>query len=150
MYSPPRPRNAGPGNDATTAPPPFAENPLEPAKATTTSAGTSPESATFQGKGAGGTAADGTVADGTVADGTVADGTAAEGAAADGTAAEGAAADGTAPEGAAADRSPRLPRRKPNARLPKGVAPTDASTPAHHGADEVLLKRIRTALRALR
>jgi hypothetical protein len=48
------------------------------------------------------------------------------------------------------DRLPRLPRRKPNARLPKGVAPADANTPVHHGADEVLLKRIRTALRALR
>jgi hypothetical protein len=54
------------------------------------------------------------------------------------------------PSGSGPDRPPRLPRRKPNARLPKGVAPADANTPAHHGADEVLLKRIRTALRALR
>jgi hypothetical protein len=52
--------------------------------------------------------------------------------------------------GAGPDRPPRLPRRKPNARLPKGIAPADANTPVHHGADEVLLKRIRTALRALR
>jgi hypothetical protein len=51
--------------------------------------------------------------------------------------------------GAGPDRPPRLPRRKPNARLPKGVAPADANTPAHHGADEILLKRICTALRAL-
>jgi hypothetical protein len=51
---------------------------------------------------------------------------------------------------AAPDRPPRLARRKPNAHLPKGVAPADANTPTHHGTDEVLLKRIRTALRALR
>jgi hypothetical protein len=48
------------------------------------------------------------------------------------------------------DRPPRLARRKPNAHLPKGVAPADADTPTHQGTDEVLLKRIRTALRALR
>jgi hypothetical protein len=45
---------------------------------------------------------------------------------------------------------PRLARRKPNAHLPKGVAPADGNTPTHQGTDEVLLKRIRTALRALR
>ena len=45
-------------------------------------------------------------------------------------------------------RPPRLARRKPGAKLPKelvGEAP-----PVHQGTDEVLLKRIRTALRALR
>ncbi|WP_306211960.1 ADAM 12 protein [Actinoplanes sp. RD1] len=45
-------------------------------------------------------------------------------------------------------RPPRLARRKPGARLPKEIA---AEPPEPHpGADEVLLKRIRTALRALR
>ncbi|GLZ01326.1 DUF4388 domain-containing protein [Actinoplanes sp. NBRC 103695] len=45
-------------------------------------------------------------------------------------------------------RPPRLARRKPGAKLPKDLAgepPMDVP-----GADEVLLKRIRTALRALR
>ena len=43
---------------------------------------------------------------------------------------------------------PRLARRKPGAKLPREVA---AEPPAPHpGTDEVLLKRIRTALRALR
>ncbi|HEY7272060.1 MAG TPA: DUF4388 domain-containing protein [Actinoplanes sp.] len=45
-------------------------------------------------------------------------------------------------------RPPRLARRKPGAKLPKDM-PAD-SPPVHSGADEVLLKRIRTALRALR
>jgi hypothetical protein len=45
-------------------------------------------------------------------------------------------------------RPARLARRKPGARLPKDVAADDV--PAHTGTDEVLLKRIRTALRALR
>ncbi|WP_433793898.1 DUF4388 domain-containing protein [Actinoplanes sp. CA-252034] len=45
-------------------------------------------------------------------------------------------------------RPPRLARRKPGAKLPKEMA--GESPPAHPGADEVLLKRIRTALRALR
>jgi hypothetical protein len=45
-------------------------------------------------------------------------------------------------------RPPRLARRKPGAKLPKDVPPE--SPPVHSGADEVLLKRIRTALRALR
>jgi hypothetical protein len=61
-----------------------------------------------------------------------------------------AAATTTASSGNGPARPPRLPRRKPNARLPKGVAPADGNTAVHHGADEVLLKRIRTALRALR
>ncbi len=43
---------------------------------------------------------------------------------------------------------PRLARRKPGAKLPKEVAAEPP--PPHPGADEVLLKRIRTALRALR
>jgi hypothetical protein len=43
---------------------------------------------------------------------------------------------------------PRLTRRKPGAKLPKDV-PAE-TTPVPSGADEVLLKRIRTALRALR
>ncbi|MBL7256189.1 DUF4388 domain-containing protein [Paractinoplanes lichenicola] len=43
---------------------------------------------------------------------------------------------------------PRLARRKPGARLPKEVA--GEPPPVHQGTDEVLLKRIRTALRALR
>ncbi|GIM88985.1 DUF4388 domain-containing protein [Paractinoplanes toevensis] len=45
-------------------------------------------------------------------------------------------------------RPPRLARRKPGAKLPKEVASEPA--PVHPGTDEVLLKRIRTALRALR
>jgi hypothetical protein len=45
-------------------------------------------------------------------------------------------------------RPPRLARRKPGAKLPKDLA-TEAP-PIHTGTDEVLLKRIRTALRALR
>jgi Domain of unknown function (DUF4388) len=44
-------------------------------------------------------------------------------------------------------RPPRLARRKPGAKLPKDMPP---DAPVHSGADEVLLKRIRTALRALR
>ncbi|WP_433828911.1 DUF4388 domain-containing protein [Actinoplanes sp. CA-015351] len=44
---------------------------------------------------------------------------------------------------------PRLARRKPGAKLPKEIAATE-SPPVHQGTDEVLLKRIRTALRALR
>jgi hypothetical protein len=44
-------------------------------------------------------------------------------------------------------RPPRLVRRKPGAKLPKDMPP---DAPVHSGADEVLLKRIRTALRALR
>jgi hypothetical protein len=44
-------------------------------------------------------------------------------------------------------RPPRLARRKPGAKLPKEMPP---DAPVHSGADEVLLKRIRTALRALR
>jgi len=47
-----------------------------------------------------------------------------------------------------AERPPRLARRKPGARLPKEIAAEPA--PVHPGTDEVLLKRIRTALRALR
>jgi hypothetical protein len=46
------------------------------------------------------------------------------------------------------NRLPRLARRKPGAKLPKEMA--GESPPVHQGADEVLLKRIRTALRALR
>jgi hypothetical protein len=45
-------------------------------------------------------------------------------------------------------RPPRLARRKPGAKLPKDLAAD--GPPAHPGTDEVLLKRIRTALRALR
>ena len=45
-------------------------------------------------------------------------------------------------------RPPRLARRKPGAKLPKDVAADEP--PARTGTDEVLLKRIRTALRALR
>jgi hypothetical protein len=45
-------------------------------------------------------------------------------------------------------RPPRLARRKPGAKLPKDM-PAE-NPPVHSGADEVLLKRIRTALRALR
>jgi hypothetical protein len=46
------------------------------------------------------------------------------------------------------NRLPRLARRKPGAKLPKEFA--GESPPVHQGTDEVLLKRIRTALRALR
>jgi hypothetical protein len=60
-----------------------------------------------------------------------------------------------APSSPAADESngtvyrpPRLARRKPGAKLPKEVA--GEPPPPHPGTDEVLLKRIRTALRALR
>jgi hypothetical protein len=42
----------------------------------------------------------------------------------------------------------RLARRKPGAKLPREVA--GEPVPVHQGTDEVLLKRIRTALRALR
>jgi hypothetical protein len=45
-------------------------------------------------------------------------------------------------------RAPKLARRKPGAKLPKEVAADQTQT--HPGTDEVLLKRIRTALRALR
>jgi hypothetical protein len=45
-------------------------------------------------------------------------------------------------------RTPRLARRKPGAKLPKDLAAEPP--PVHTGTDEVLLKRIRTALRALR
>jgi hypothetical protein len=45
-------------------------------------------------------------------------------------------------------RPPPLARRKPGARLPTDLAADEA--PAHTGTDEVLLTRIRTALRALR
>jgi hypothetical protein len=45
-------------------------------------------------------------------------------------------------------RPPRLARRKPGAKLPKELA--GEAPPPHPGTDEVLLKRIRTALRALR
>ena len=45
-------------------------------------------------------------------------------------------------------RPPRLARRKPGAKLPKDLA--GEPPPVHTGTDEVLLKRIRTALRALR
>ncbi|GIF26355.1 hypothetical protein BJ973_005715 [Actinoplanes tereljensis] len=45
-------------------------------------------------------------------------------------------------------RPPRLARRKPGAKLPKEVAAEPAQI--HPGTDEVLLKRIRTALRGLR
>ncbi|GAA3961406.1 DUF4388 domain-containing protein [Actinoplanes auranticolor] len=44
--------------------------------------------------------------------------------------------------------APRLARRKPGAKLPKEVAADTGQM--HTGTDEVLLKRIRTALRALR
>jgi hypothetical protein len=46
-------------------------------------------------------------------------------------------------------RPPRLARRKPGAKLPKDVA-ADTGPPAGPSTDDVLLKRIRTALRALR
>ncbi len=46
------------------------------------------------------------------------------------------------------DRQPRLARRKPGAKLPKDVAADTGHL--HPGTDEVLLKRIRTALKALR
>ena len=45
-------------------------------------------------------------------------------------------------------RPPRLARRKPGAKLPKELV--GEPPPVHQGTDEVLLKRIRTALRALR
>ena len=45
-------------------------------------------------------------------------------------------------------RAPRLARRKPGAKLPKEIAADTGHI--HPGTDEVLLKRIRTALRALR
>jgi hypothetical protein len=45
-------------------------------------------------------------------------------------------------------RPPRLARRRPGAKLPKEIA--GETPPAHPGADEFLLRRIRTALRALR
>ena len=45
-------------------------------------------------------------------------------------------------------RPPRLARRKPGAKLPKEIAADTGQM--HTGTDEVLLKRIRTALRALR
>ncbi len=45
-------------------------------------------------------------------------------------------------------RPPRLARRKPGAKLPKELAGEPPEV--HTGTDEVLLKRIRTALRALR
>ena len=50
---------------------------------------------------------------------------------------------------AAAGDPPRLARRKPGAKLPKGVAaePGPRDGP---GTDDALLKRIRTALRAMR
>jgi hypothetical protein len=48
----------------------------------------------------------------------------------------------------AVNRPPRLARRKPGAKLPKDL-PAEPP-PVHTGTDEVLLKRIRTALRALR
>jgi hypothetical protein len=48
----------------------------------------------------------------------------------------------------AAFRPSRLARRKPGAKLPKDLAAEPP--PVHTGTDEVLLKRIRTALRALR
>ncbi|GLY01554.1 MULTISPECIES: DUF4388 domain-containing protein [Actinoplanes] len=47
------------------------------------------------------------------------------------------------------NRLPRLARRKPGAKLPKEMAAAE-NPPVHQGTDEVLLKRIRTALRALR
>ncbi|GAA3345283.1 hypothetical protein GCM10020358_51780 [Amorphoplanes nipponensis] len=57
------------------------------------------------------------------------------------------------PPGAATEtgpgyRPPRLARRKPGAKLPKEIAAD--TTQMHPGTDEVLLKRIRTALKALR
>jgi hypothetical protein len=66
----------------------------------------------------------------------------------------GAAPDGPSPEtdpdhaNGTVYRPPRLARRKPGAKLPKELA--GEPPPVHTGADEVLLKRIRTALRALR
>jgi hypothetical protein len=49
-------------------------------------------------------------------------------------------------------RPPRLARRKPGAKLPKDIAadPGPRDGPGASGTDDVLLKRIRTALRALR
>jgi hypothetical protein len=46
-------------------------------------------------------------------------------------------------------RAPRLARRKPGAKLPKDLA-ADTGPPGGPATDDVLLKRIRTALRALR
>ncbi len=123
-YSPPRPRNAGSGNGTAAPSAASAQGPPEPPTATTSESKTS-ESPTSESS--------------------VSESTTSESSASGGTTPEGANSEGTAP-----DRPPRLPRRKPNARLPKGVAPADATTPAQHGADEVLLKRLRTALRALR
>jgi hypothetical protein len=62
----------------------------------------------------------------------------------------GAAASGDPPgdEPAGTVYRPRLARRKPGAKLPREVA--SEPPPVHPGTDEVLLKRIRTALRALR
>lgn len=54
-----------------------------------------------------------------------------------------------ADQGAPPNRPPRLARRRPGAKLPREIAATEPP-PAPQGADEVLLKRIRTALRALR
>ena len=56
---------------------------------------------------------------------------------------------GPASSGGGANRPPRLARRKPGAKLPKDVA-ADPGPRDGPGTDEVLLKRIRTALRALR
>src|SRR5690349_7751405 len=47
-------------------------------------------------------------------------------------------------------RPPRLARRSPGARLPRDLAGESPPAQMYGGADEVLLKRIRTALRALR
>ncbi|GAA1624842.1 DUF4388 domain-containing protein [Actinoplanes couchii] len=52
------------------------------------------------------------------------------------------------PEQNAGPNRPRLARRKPGAKLPREFA--DEGPQVHQGTDEVLLKRIRTALRALR
>jgi hypothetical protein len=56
--------------------------------------------------------------------------------------------EGDADAGHGVYRPPRLARRKPGAKLPKDLA--GEPPPVHPGTDEVLLKRIRTALRALR
>jgi hypothetical protein len=58
---------------------------------------------------------------------------------------------GEAPAGtpASADRLPALPRRAPGARLPVLADPTGPG-PGPEATDEALLKRIRTALKALR
>jgi hypothetical protein len=52
------------------------------------------------------------------------------------------------PAHGAGHRPPKLARRKPGAKLPNDVAADTGQM--HTGTDEVLLKRIRTALRALR